>query len=358
MSHDEHNPTGPAVEQYPLPAGSLEGRPDPASYPSGLEPPSVLILTKNEEINIGACLDTLRFSDDIVVLDSYSNDRTLEIASKYPNVRIIQRKFDTWSRHSNWALDNIPFKHPWVYYSDADERVTPELREEVLRKTNDHTLDFRAYRVRYKNMFLGSWIRHGGLYPVWIIRLFRPDSIRYEDREVNAHPQVRGKLGDLKGHFIHYSFNKGLAPWLSKHNSYSEMEANEAVRIIRASTPWSKLRATFDKNPGSKRRAVKDLSFFLPLRAFVRFVYMYFLRAGFLDGIAGFHYAAMISMYEYWIELKIREKQGRWRPETDAIVDTTLGADMGAIPVTDASDIRIPEPGPGAPARAAEGGAP
>ena len=94
------------------------------SIAGGLEPPSVLVLTKDEEVNIAACLETLKFSDDIVVLDSFSSDRTLEIAKTFPNVRVIQRKFDTWSRHSNWALENIQFKHPWVYYSDADERIT------------------------------------------------------------------------------------------------------------------------------------------------------------------------------------------------------------------------------------------
>jgi glycosyltransferase involved in cell wall biosynthesis len=328
--------------RYAVPPASLEGRPPRSAYANGLEPPSVLILTKNEEVNIAACIETLTFSDDIVVLDSFSNDKTLEIAARYPNVRIIQRKFDTWSRHSNWALDNIAFKHPWVYYSDADERVTPELRDEVLRTINSEQQPHGAFRVRYKNMFLGSWIKHGGVYPVWIIRLFRPDSIRYEDREVNAHPQVRGTLGDLKEHFIHYSFNKGLSPWFTKHNSYSEMEANEAVRIVGSSTPMEKMRKAFDKDPGVKRRAVKDLSFFLPLRGFIRFAHMYFWKMGFRDGVAGFHYAAMISMYEYWIELKIREKQRRWRDETDAEVKRNLMADMGGVPEVESKIVPLP----------------
>ncbi len=290
------------------------------------EPPSILILAKDEEVNLGPCLDSLTFSDDIVVLDSFSTDKTLEIAAKYPNVRIIQRKFDNWSKHSNWALENIKFKHAWVYYSDADERVTPELRDELVRTVNNANNPHVAFRLRYKNMFMGRWLRHGGIYPVWIIRLFKPEMIRYEEREVNAHPVMKGTLGDLQEHFIHYSFNKGLMPWFKKHNSYSTMEANEAVRIVKGSA-WSKVQQVFDKSPGAKRRAVKDLSFFLPLRGFVRFLYMYFVRLAFLDGRAGFHYSAMISMYEYWIEIKIREQQKTWHAATTERVEQMLDKD-------------------------------
>jgi glycosyltransferase involved in cell wall biosynthesis len=288
----------------------------------------VLILTKNEEINIEACIRALLFSDDIVVLDSFSDDRTLELARKYPNVRVVQRTFDTWSKHSNWAMEHIDFRHPWVYYSDADERVTPELRDEIMRLVNDPRTEPVAYRLRYKNMFLGRWLRWGGVYPVWIIRLFRPDQIRYEDREVNAHPVVKGKLGDLQGHFIHYSFNKGLVPWFTKHNSYSTMEANEAVRV-RQTAVLTKMQQVRSREPGVARRALKDLSFFLPFRGAVRFVYMYVLRLGVFNGRPGLLYALMISMYEYWIELKIAERERRWREGTEREVGRLLAEPAG-----------------------------
>lgn len=325
--------------------GQLRPESPAREYPAGERPASVLVLTRDEEVNIAACLDTLTWSDDIVVLDSYSTDRTLEIARRYPNVRVVQRRFDNWSRHSNWALEHITFRHPWVYYSDADERVTPELRDEILREVNRPGQVHAAFRVRYKNMFLGRWLRHGGIYPVWIIRLFRPEKIRYEEREVNAHPVVQGSLGDLREHFIHYSFSKGMLPWFRKHNSYSSMEANEAMRIVKGS-PWEKFRRSFDADPGVKRRAIKDLSFFLPLRAVIRFIYMYILRAGFLDGSAGLHYAMMISMYEYWIEVKIREQQRRWRERTDEHVDRLLA--RGEAPARAETEPRA-EPGGAAP---------
>lgn len=313
---DSHGPIAPA--------------PPRGSYPPGKEPPSVLILTKNEDVNIEACLETLTWSDDIVVFDSYSSDKTVELAKKFPNVRVIQRKFDTWSRHSNWALDHIPWTHRWVYYSDADERVTPELRDEIIRVSNQADQPHTAFRLRYKNMFMDRWIRRGGLYPVWIIRLFLHDKVRYEDREVNAHPVVDGSLGDLNEHFIHYSFNKGLLPWFTKHNSYSDMESREAVRIIEQGMFWSRVRQLFSNAKGARRRGLKDLSFYIRARFFVRFLYMYVFRLAFLDMKAGFHYAVMISLYEYWIELKIQEQRRSWKKRTEDTVLSLLRVNAGA----------------------------
>lgn len=315
---------------------------DPAPYTGDPKkrPPSILILTKDEDCNIEECIETLTFSDDIVVLDSFSSDRTIELAKKFPNVRVIQRKFDTWSKHSNWALDHIQFKHPWVYYSDADERLTQDLRDEIVRRINDPAEPHTAYRLKYKNMFLGRWLRRGGLYPVWIIRLYRPDKIRYEDRQVNAHPVVEGSLGDLDEDFIHFSFNKGLLPWFHKHNSYSTMECREAVRV-RTGGVWTKAKdALFNKERGARRRALKNLSFHLPMRAFLRFFYMYFLKLAILDGRAGWHYSLMISMYEYWIEVKLREAGNNWKVATERMVRKMLARDLPpGVPAP-------PDPGP------------
>lgn len=288
-------------------------------FPPGQEPPSILILTKDEEINIEACLDSLTFSDDIVVFDSYSTDRTLELARKYPNVRVIQRKFDTWSKHSNWALEHITWKHPWVYYSDADERVPPDLRDEIIRRCNQEGQEQVAYRLKYKNMFMERWLKHGGIYPVWIIRLFQPDRIRYEMRDVNPHPVPQGPMGDLDGDFIHYSFNKGLIPWFTKHNSYSTMEGTEAAKVVQTSL-WTHIRNLRNPNPVARRRALKNITFYLPFRGLVRFLYMYIARRGFMDKDAGFQYALMISMYEYWIEVKIKEIKRRWATRTGALL--------------------------------------
>lgn len=268
---------------------------------------SVLVLTLNEEANLQRCLDSLKWSDDIVVLDSFSTDRTVEIA-KAAGARVVQRVFDNWSTHQNWALQNITFKHPWVYYSDSDEVVTPELQEEMLSLVSASPSNIVAYRLRYKNYFMGRWIRHCGIYPTWILRLFRPKKVRWQ-RLVNPVAVVEGAEGRLRQHFEHYSFNKGLNAWFDKHNRYSWQEAEESLKSL------AEGRVTFgnltSSEPATRRRTLKELSFRLPCRPMLRFLYMYLLRFGFLDGIPGYHYCRLLAMYEYMIVLKMSEIRRR-----------------------------------------------
>jgi glycosyltransferase involved in cell wall biosynthesis len=189
---------------------------------------SVLILTLNEEINIGACLESLSWCDDIVVLDSLSTDRTRAIAEAQ-GVRVVTRAFDNWSAHQNWATAHIEFRHPWVLYLDADERCPPDLRDEVLRCTRPHAQE-SAFRIRRKDFFMGRWLKHAQLYPTWLVRLFRPDRIRYE-RLVNPVAVVEGSTGELQAHIIHYPFSHGVSHWIARHNRYSDMEAIEAEKV-------------------------------------------------------------------------------------------------------------------------------
>lgn len=293
-----------------------------ATHPPPTGNVSVLVLTKDEEVNIEGCLETLSFSDDVVVLDSMSKDRTVEIARGFPNVRVMQREFDTEYLQRNYGLHEGKYRNPWLYVCDADERVPPDLRDELLAVARDPACPHAAYRLRYKNIFMGKWIRHASNYPVWLIRLVRPERVRYEVRETNVHPIIDGTVGELHGHFIHYSFNAGLKRWFQKHNFYSDREALEAVRVRQHGLPgWSVLRSP---DPIIRRRAIKNLSFFLKGRAFLRFALDYFARGGFLDGVAGFRYCAMIAMYEYWIELKIREQERRWTEKNEACVKRML----------------------------------
>ncbi|MGC4097920.1 MAG: glycosyltransferase family 2 protein [Nitrospira sp.] len=273
---------------------------------------SVLILTLNEEANLQQCLESMQWSDDIVVLDSFSSDRTVKIAEEM-GARVVQRRFDNWSAHQNWAIQHISFKHSWVYYSDADEIVPSELRDEMMAVTNDTNAEPVAYRMRYKNFFCNRWIKHCGIYPVWVLRLFRPDTVHWE-RLVNPVPVVRGVEGRLENHFHHYSFNKGLEAWFQKHNRYSSQEAEEGVKTIQNGfEDWAGLLS--GRDGARRRRALKELSFRLPMRPTLRFLYMYVLRLGFMDGWEGLTYCRLLSMYEYLIVLKMRElerqQQGR-----------------------------------------------
>lgn len=276
---------------------------------------SVLILTKDEESNIAGCLEGLRWCDDVVVLDSHSKDRTVEIARRFPNVRVVQRVFDTEYMQRNYGLHEIGYAHDWVYICDADERVPADLREEIGRVARSAPATHAGYRLRYKNMFMGKWIKRSTGYPVWLIRLVRPRRVRYEVRETNVHPIIDGQVGELQSHFLHYSFNIGLKRWFEKHNYYSGREALEAVKVRKGGRP--RLGLLRDADPLVRRRALKNLSFFLPMRGAMRFLHNFVIRGGWIEGWAGFHYCALVSMYEYWIDLKVVEQERRWRERTD-----------------------------------------
>lgn len=264
---------------------------------------SVLILTLNEEVNLERCLASLKWSDDIVVLDSFSTDRTVEIATT-AGARVVQRTFDNWSAHQNWAVENISFKHPWVYYSDADEVVPPELAQEMLAIANEPKRKEVAFRLRFQNMFMGQWIRRSSLYPTWVLRFFRPENVRWE-RLVNPTPVVDGEEGRLENHFVHYSFNKGLTAWFMKHNRYSTTEAAEGVQaVLDHGAPW---KSVFSKTPAVRRKALKDISFRVPWRAALVYVYLMFVKRGVLDGRTGWMFCRMRSYYEFMIAAKMRE---------------------------------------------------
>jgi glycosyltransferase involved in cell wall biosynthesis len=272
---------------------------------------SILILTLNEEANLPDCLQSVRWSDDIVVLDSFSNDRTVKIAEEM-GARVVQRRFDNWSAHQNWALEQIPFKHPWVFYLDADERMTPELRDELLVIANDGNRSEVAFYCGRRNMFMGSWIKHA-MPPGMIMRFFRPGRVRFE-RLVNPVPVIDGAHGYLRGMLVHYNFSKGIGEWIDKHNKYSQWEAHEGKKLRdQSSKSREAQQGLFSRDRALRRRALKNLSFRLPWRPFIKFFYLFVWQRGFMDGRPGFTYCVLQSFYEYLIVLKMRELERRER---------------------------------------------
>ena len=267
---------------------------------------SVLILTLNEEVNLPACLESVKWSDDIVVFDSFSKDRTVEIA-RAAGARVIQRTFDN-ERVQREASLKVPFKHPWVYNPDADEVTPPELRDEMLRIVADAGRSEVAYRVRFKNMFMGRWLRHSSLYPTWVVRLFRPERIRFE-RNINLLYLVDGPEGRLQEHFLHYTFNKGLPAWREKHQRYAAAEAAENFRELHSGQ--LDLAGLLARDAVRRRRAQKLLSMRVPCRPTLRFLYMYFWRLGFLDGYPGLTYCRLLAWYEQMIVRKMKELERR-----------------------------------------------
>ena len=276
-------------------------------------PISICILTRNEEANIAACLKQFDFAGDVVVLDSNSTDQTRQIAERFDNVRVFVREFDSEHRQRNFSLKEIPYRHPWLYICDADERIDDVLKRELSEVAARGEEDpHNGYRVRYKNMFMGRWIRYASAYPVWLVRLVRPKFAVYEQRETNVHAVVDGSVGELQGHFLHYSFSTGLFHWFSKHNFYSGREAVEGCRVLRE----QRVRANdlFTADPMQRRRALKNLSFHLSPRGMWRFLYSVVWCGGWRDGMPGLLYCLMISMYEQWIEMKMGEAGSRPAP--------------------------------------------
>lgn len=267
---------------------------------------SILILTLNEEANLPGCLESVRWCDDIVVLDSYSSDGTVRVAQD-AGARVVQRKFDNWAAHQNWAMENIPFKHDWVFYLDADERMTAALRDEVLAIARDPAEQRVAFYCGRKNYFMGKWIRHA-MPPGMIMRFFKPRHVRFE-RLVNPTPVISGPHGYLRNYFDHYNFSKGLTEWFDKHNKYSQLEALQGFEQIESGGGAQP--SLFSSDPFERRKALKALSFRLPLRAPLKFVYMYLFKLGFLDGSAGLTYCCLQAIYEYMIVVKMKELRRR-----------------------------------------------
>ena len=264
---------------------------------------SVLILTRNEEHNLPDCLRTVAWSDDIHVLDSLSSDRTVEIANS-AGARITQRPFDNWAAHQNWAMTNLAFRYPWVFYLDADERVTPDLAGEMQRTVASDPA-FVAYRIHRRDFLGTQWLKHSQLSPYYI-RLFRPEKMRYE-RLVNPRSVVDGPVGQLRGYLDHYPFSKGLQDWLARHDRYSTLEAEQSELNRDKARDISLRSALLERDFHKRRYHQKELFYRMPGRPWIKFFYLYFLRRGFLDGRAGFTYARLQSRYESMIVRKTRE---------------------------------------------------
>ena len=275
-------------------------------------PVSVLIPVKNEEANIAACLESVAWADEVFVVDSQSTDATASLAEA-AGAHVVQFHYQGGPKKKNWSLANLPFHHEWVLIVDADERVPPELAREiavcVLRPDGP-----QGYYVNRRLIFLGRWIRHGGWYPSWNLRLFRHRLGRYEsvaveapqtgDNEVHEHVVLEGQAGYLQNDLLHHDY-KSLFHYLERHNRYSDWDS--AVYLKLRHEP------VFQQDEHlhgavRRKRLLKRLWVRLPFRPLVRFLYMYVLRAGFLDGAAGLHFCLLTSIHEYHIGLKMLER--------------------------------------------------
>ena len=273
---------------------------------------SILVLTKNEEKDLPGCLKSVCWSDDVVVYDSLSTDRTCEIALS-TGARVVERSFDNWASHQNWGLQNIQFRHPWVFYIDADERLTPAAADELRAHVQALNSEFVAYRIRRRDFFQGRQLKHVQSSP-WYIRFFRPEFVHYE-RLVNPITVVDGPIADLAHPLDHYPFSKGLSHWIGRHNSYSSLEAQQILQNRQKSGQnFSLCSAFFERDFNLRRFHQKELFYRLPARPLFKFLLLYCLKCGFLDGRPGFTYALLQSIYEAFIVLKVQELESDLTP--------------------------------------------
>ena len=264
---------------------------------------SVLILTKNEERDLPGCLESVAWSDDVHVFDSFSTDGTVAIAQA-AGAQVHQRVFDDYATHKNAALTSLVFKHKWVFLLDADERPTAELGREMQQVVLAVGEDVSGFRLRRRDFLFGTWLKHAQISPFYI-RLVRPEKARFT-RAINEVLEVEGRVAELSYPLDHYPFSKGIAHWVAKHNTYSTMEAELIYRQEGLRNPsWSK--ALRDPDFHTRRLHQKALFYRMPGRPLIKWVYMMFVRGAVLDGAAGMAYATLQSFYEYMIVLKTRE---------------------------------------------------
>ncbi|MEO1590631.1 MAG: glycosyltransferase family 2 protein [Cyanobacteria bacterium J06632_22] len=286
---------------------------------------SIFILTYNEELDIAACIESALMSDDVIVVDSFSQDRTAEIAQRYP-VRFIQHRFESHGKQRTWMLESVPVKHDWVYVLEADERMTPALFNECLRamRSSEHVGYYAAERV----MFMNHWIRHSTQYPRYQLRLLRRGRVWFDDYGHTEREVINGTAGFLTETYPHYTCSKGFSRWFEKHNRYSSDEAAETLhQLQRGGVAWRQL--LFGQTEVSRRRALKDLSLRMPFRPLVRWFYMYFILGGVWDGRAGFAWCTLQAFYEYMIVLKTWELQ-----QADRLAKTSAAAALpDSVPV-------------------------
>jgi glycosyltransferase involved in cell wall biosynthesis len=240
---------------------------------------SVAVITLNEAHHLRRCLESTAWADELVVVDAESQDKTVQVAREFTD-RVIVRPWAGFAAQKNFALDQCAGE--WILSLDADEEAAPELRAEIMT-TIAGAQPHEGYAVRRQNVFLDRWIRHGGLYPDWQVRLFRRGRGRFEDRSVHESVTVTGSLGRLSGHLVHRSYD-GVSDFVERANRYSSLAAEQMIR------------------EGRRVRAGELVS-----KPLGRFLSMYLLRRGFLDGRRGLLLASLYAYYVFMRSAKVWE---------------------------------------------------
>jgi glycosyltransferase involved in cell wall biosynthesis len=266
-----------------------------------------MVFTLNEELHLPSCLGSLSWCDDVIVVDSFSTDRT-EALCRQAGVRFFQNRFTGFGDQRNWALDHCRAKHEWVLMLDADERVTPGLVDELRSRLAAAPSQIGAFRIRRRFHMWGRWLRHSSLYPTLVVRLIHRDRVRFANRGHAETQEVKGGIADLDHDLIDENL-KGMEEWFERQNRYSSKDAD--YELEREGTPldWHGLASP----DGLRRRAaLKQVAARLPYRPALYFLYSYVLRGGFRDGRYGLKFCVMKASYQRMVSRKKRDlRSGR-----------------------------------------------
>jgi glycosyltransferase involved in cell wall biosynthesis len=270
-----------------------------------------MIFTLNEEVHLPLCLMSLSEFDDIIVVDSYSTDRTPEIC-KEMGIRFFQHRFEGFGQQRNWAIQHIETQYEWILILDADERVTADLAQEIRQKISGSGPTFGAFRLKRRFFMWGRWLKRSSLYPTWVVRLVHRDRILYSDRGHAETQTVTGQIVDLQNDLIDENL-KGIDEWFSRQNRYSTQDATYELSSGFYSLSFRSILST---NPLQRRTALKSLVARMPARGIAYFFYSYFYKLGFLDGRDGLMFCLMRSLYQTMIGIKKYDmlKRGRMSP--------------------------------------------
>jgi glycosyltransferase involved in cell wall biosynthesis len=274
---------------------------------------TVIIPTYNVEAILEDAIRSVLWADEILIVDSFSTDGTLEIAKKY-NIRVIQHEYVYSAKQKNWAIPQA--KYDWILLLDSDEVVTAKLKRSIEKTLAAWNLEkFDGFGIARKHFFFGRFLRWGGRYPLYNIRLFRKNC-RYEDRDVHAHIILdKNRMKNIRGDILHFS-DRDIEQFMEKFNRYSRYQANYMLKVAERGIKIDWLK--FLTNYLYFKSIIKDFWHFIPGSSFLRFSYMYIFRMGFLDGKHGFIIATFYGLQDYvartkYLEMVKRDPQVRIR---------------------------------------------
>jgi len=276
---------------------------------------TLIILTYNEEQNIERCLESVKdFTDDIVIVDSFSTDATLKICEAF-GCRIYQHKFINQAIQFNWALDNVPLDRPWILRLDADERLPTNLKLELLELVRTCGPDTTSIYLNRRMYFMNRWLRHGGLYPHYILRVFRRGSARYEEKTEEHLVLTTGRAIYARHDFLEDNRQNDLKYWLRKHDDLSDGEIRDT--LLETRDPERDLKPRLFGNKVERTRWLKTHVYVrspLFVRALLYFLYRYVLRLGFLDGVPGLIFHVLQAFwYRFYVDARIYEARSHWQ---------------------------------------------